>query len=195
MDVLGTAELLAAAADGDPSAWDALVERFSGLLWSITRSYRLGDADAADVLQTTWLRLLEHLDRIAEPERLPAWLATVARNEIHRLHRKGGRLSLTGQDAELDAARGAVPGSDVSALLADRDRQLWEAFAELSVRCQELLRVVVTGVSGRDPLPYRDASAALGIPVGGIGPTRMRCLAALRGALSSRGISGEPEVS
>jgi len=56
--------LLAGAAGGDAASWNALVERFSGLLWSIARSYRLSDADAADVLQTTWLRLLEHLERI-----------------------------------------------------------------------------------------------------------------------------------
>jgi len=192
MDVDGTAALLAAAAAGDQSAWDRLVERHSGLLWSIARSYRLGDADAADVLQTTWLRLLEHLDRIAEPERLPGWLATVARNEIHRIHRKGGRLVLTGEQATLDAVGAPVPGSDTAALVADRNRQLWEAFAELTGRCQDLLRTVVTGGSDGEPLPYQEASAALGIPVGGIGPTRMRCLAVLREALGRRGINGEP---
>jgi RNA polymerase sigma factor (sigma-70 family) len=194
MNDQGTAELVSAAAAGDQTAWDALVDRYSGLLWSIARSYRLGEADAADVLQTTWLRLLEHLDRIADPERLAAWLATVARNEIHRLHRKGSRIWLTDQDAPLDSA-GSAPGSDLAVLVADRDRELWEAFAELTARCQELLRTVVTGSREQDPLPYRDASVELGIPVGGIGPTRMRCLASLRDALYRRGITGAPEVS
>jgi RNA polymerase sigma factor (sigma-70 family) len=195
MDDVGTGALMQAAARGDASAWDELVDRFSGLLWSIARSYRLGEADAADVLQTTWLRLLEHLDRIADPERLPAWLATVARNEIHRLHRRGGRFALTGDDTTFDIAAAPVPGSDAPSLVAERDRQLWEAFAELTVRCQDLLRAVVTGGIDHDPLSYRDASAVLDIPVGGIGPTRMRCLAALRDAVNRRGISGEPEVS
>ena len=69
------------AADGDKAAWQALVQRFSGLVWSITRAYRLSRADAADVSQTTWLRLAEHIDRIDQPERVGAWLATAARRE------------------------------------------------------------------------------------------------------------------
>jgi len=199
MTVRPVAELLRAASDGDQTAWDELVQRYSGLLWSIARSYRLGTADSADVLQTVWLRLLEHLDRIADPERLSGWLATVARNEIHRLHRKGSRIALTDQDAALDAAleagSGPSPGPEVPTLVAERDRELWEAFAELTERCQSLLRAVVTGHHDRDPLPYREASPELGIPVGGIGPTRMRCLATLREILHRRGISGASEVS
>jgi RNA polymerase sigma factor (sigma-70 family) len=193
------ADLLDAAADGDQAAWDAIVERYSNLLWSIARSYRLGDADAADVLQTVWMRLVENLGRIADPARLAGWLATVARHEIHRMHRKGRRISLTAEDAALDAAlasvAGPVPGPDVAALTADRDRRLWVAFAELSTRCQELLRTVVTGSASSEPLAYREASGALGMPVGGIGPTRMRCLTTLREIVRRHGINGEPEVS
>jgi RNA polymerase sigma factor (sigma-70 family) len=193
------AALLAAATDGDQAAWDAIVERYSNLLWSVARSYRLGDADAADVLQTVWLRLLENLNRISDPTRLAAWLATVARNEIHRLHRKGSRITLTAEeptlDAALTAAAGPVRPPDAVAITGERDRQLWVAFAELSRRCQEVLRTVVTGTVAAEPLAYREASRALGMPIGGIGPTRMRCLASLREILQRSGISGEPEVS
>ena len=66
---------------GDEAAWAAIVDRFSGLVWSTARSHRLSNADAADVVQLTWLRLVEHLDRINDPERLGAWLATTARRE------------------------------------------------------------------------------------------------------------------
>ena len=62
-----TAELAMAAARGDDAAWKALVEQFSGLIWSVTRAYRLGSADAADVFQTTWLRLAEHIGRLDHP--------------------------------------------------------------------------------------------------------------------------------
>jgi len=189
------ASLIRRAADGDQSAWNTLVERYSGLLWSIARSYRLRDADAADVLQTAWMRLLEHLNRIEDPQRLGAWLATVVRHEIHRLHRRSVRTVHTDNEAVLDAASTPAPGPDVNAVIADRDRLLWEAFAELTERCQRLLRMLVTGFGAQEALSYRDAAVALGIPMGSLGPTRMRCLSELRHAVERRGISGEPDGS
>src|ERR1700726_1555351 len=75
-DRTGIARLVTAAADGDAAAWQGLVERFSGLVWSITRAHRLAAADAADVFQTTWLRLAEHVRRIDNPDRVGAWLPT-----------------------------------------------------------------------------------------------------------------------
>jgi len=189
------ASLIRRAADGDQGAWNTLVERYSGLLWSIARSYRLRDADAADVLQTAWMRLLEHLNRIEDPQRLGAWLATVVRHEIHRLHRRSVRTVHTDNEAVLDAASTPAPGPDVNAVTADRDRLLWEAFAELTERCQRLLRMLVTGFGAQEALSYRDAAVALGIPMGSLGPTRMRCLSELRHAVERRGISGEPDGS
>lgn len=191
-DVAG---LVAAASAGDAVAWRAIVERYSGLLWSIARSYRLADSDAADVLQTTWMRLLEHLDRIEDPRRLAAWLATVLRHEIHRLHRRSGRTVSFGDENVLDGLAGPVAGPDRPALSAERDRLLWCAFAELSERCRMLLRTVVSGTVDQDALSYKQASVALGIPIGSLGPTRMRCLAELRALVTGRGISGEPDDS
>jgi RNA polymerase sigma factor (sigma-70 family) len=79
--------MVVAAADGDQTAWDALVDRFAPMVWGIARGHRLSAADAAEVFQTTWLRLLEHLDRMDEPERVGAWLAITARRESLRARR------------------------------------------------------------------------------------------------------------
>src|SRR3954468_5004445 len=98
----GLVELVHAAADGDQEAWDALVDRFAGLVWSIARAHRLSAADAADVSQTTWLRLVEHLGRIRDPERVGAWLAATARHEGLRVIRPPRRF-LAGGDVDLDA--------------------------------------------------------------------------------------------
>ena len=68
-DMAEVAALVQAAADGDRAAWDALVDRYNGLVWSVARSHRLSPVDASDVVQTTWLRLVEHLDRLQDPER------------------------------------------------------------------------------------------------------------------------------
>jgi RNA polymerase sigma factor (sigma-70 family) len=170
-------ELLAAAADGDQHAWDALVRRHTSLLWSIARSYRLGAADAADVVQTTWLRLLEHLDKVADPERLAGWLATTARREcIHLMRRTDRRAESC---ADLPNLPDDGPEPDTTLLRDERDAELWRALAKLYEYCQRLLRVLMA-----DPPPaYADVAALLGIKIGSIGPTRARCLAKLRGLI------------
>ena len=168
------AELLAAAAAGDQGAWDALVQRHASLLWSIARSHRLSTADAADVVQTTWLRLVEHMDKIADPERLPGWLATTARRECIHLMRRTDRHAES--SAELPDLPDAGPAPDAALLRDERDAELWRALARLDERCQQLLRVLMA-----DPPPaYVDVAAALGMKVGSIGPTKGRCLDKLR---------------
>ena len=90
-DMSEVAELVRAAAEGDQAAWNGLVDRYNGLVWSVARSHRLSMADASDVVQTTWLRLVEHLGRLQDPERVGAWLATTARRESLRALRHSAR--------------------------------------------------------------------------------------------------------
>jgi RNA polymerase sigma factor (sigma-70 family) len=172
-----TATLLARAAQGDQGAWNELVDEHSRLLWSVARSFRLDSADANDVVQTTWLRLLEHLDRIEDPSRLVGWLVTTARREAMRVLRRSGRERPVIEDTVLDRPDDGPPVD--SALLQDeRNRVLWEAFARLNEKCRQLLRVAVT-----HPQAYDEISEALGMPIGSIGPTRRRCLTQLRALL------------
>jgi RNA polymerase sigma factor (sigma-70 family) len=175
--------LLTAAAEGDRAAWNALVERFTPLVWATVRGHRLGDADAADVVQTTWLRLVEHLGRIQEPERVGAWLATTARRESLRVIAAGGRVSPT--DA-LDDMPDAASGPAEAVVRKDRDALLRKALGALGDRCRTLLRMLAT----EPPPSYDEISAILDMPVGSIGPTRGRCLARLRTELEALGITG-----
>jgi RNA polymerase sigma factor (sigma-70 family) len=171
-------ELVRGAAAGDEAAWNELVERFEGLVWATARAYRLTRADAADVAQTVWLRLVENLDRIREPERLGAWLATTARRECLRHIRLHGREQLS-DDTDVFEAPAEDP-LEVALLTEERDASLWKAFARLSERCQTLLRLLVS----EDEPSYETIGAALGMPIGAIGPTRMRCLDKLRSYVS-----------
>jgi RNA polymerase sigma factor (sigma-70 family) len=180
--------LVLAARDGDESAWNLLVERFSGLVWSVCRSFRLNRADAADVVQMVWLRLLEHLDSLREPERLAGWLATTSRHECHAQLRRRARLQLTDDDRVFDRGAGPQGGADRDVLIADRDATLWEAFDRLGRRCREILRVLVVEPEARPS--YSVAAEALGIPVGSLGPTRARCLEQLRKLLDPASIRG-----
>jgi RNA polymerase sigma factor (sigma-70 family) len=161
--------LVAAAADGDEAAWEEIVDRFASLVWATARAHRLSRDDAADVAQTTWLRLVENLDRIQQPERLGSWLATTARRESLRKLRLAARERPSDEPDLFEA-----PGSSIEGPLLERerDRALWQAFAWLSERCKALLRLLVAETEPS----YDEVSAALGMPVGSIGPTRMRCL-------------------
>jgi RNA polymerase sigma factor (sigma-70 family) len=167
-------ELLTRAAAGDEAAWHALVDRFSSLIWATARAHRLSRGDAADVAQTTWLRLVEHLDAIRDPDRVGAWLATTARRESLRTLKRSGREQPTD---EVDLfERPDDEAVDRHLLRQERAGALWRAFAALSERCKRLLRLLMADVEPS----YEEVGAALGMPVGAIGPTRMRCLDRLR---------------
>jgi RNA polymerase sigma factor (sigma-70 family) len=171
-------ELVERVRAGDRSAWVALTDRYTNLLWSIGRGMRLTEEDAADAVQTTWLRLVERLDAIREPERVGGWLATTMRRECLGLLRRRGRQVVTD---DWDAVSDDAAPIDGGLLREERDAALWRAFRTLDDRCQALLRILMA-----DPPPtYREVAAAFGIPIGNIGPTRMRCLGKLRTALLS----------
>jgi RNA polymerase sigma factor (sigma-70 family) len=184
------APLVAAAASGDSSAWDTLVERFSGLLWATARSHRLDTADAADVVQTSWLRLLENLDRIQDPERLGGWLATVARRECLLVLRRSDREPPVPADEAFDRVPDQRAPLDAGLLADERDAALWQVFEQLPDPCRRLLRVLVS-----DPPPaYAEVAAALDMPIGSIGPTRARCLGKLRTLALANGALGPEDV-
>lgn len=191
-DGAAVAALVGLAAGGDQVAYDALVDRFAGLVWRIARNHRLGRADAADVSQTVWLRLVEQLDRIREPERLGAWLATTARHECLAVLRKGSRSVLVEADAfETSTAARLDPSPAADAEHLERDerrRAVREAFSTLDDRCRTLLSLLL----GDPPASYDEITAALAMPTWSIGPTRQRCLGKLRGHPAIAGITGEP---
>jgi RNA polymerase sigma factor (sigma-70 family) len=175
-------ELLKHAAGGSQDAWDELVNRYVTLLWSIGRAHRLDTADAADAVQNTWLRLLEHLDRIEEPERLAGWLATTMRRECLRILRHTGRERPHPPGVAIFSTVDPSEPVDAAMIRAERDVQLWLAFDQMPERCRRLLRVLMTC----PPPSYEAVAALLEIPIGSIGPTRQRCLKNLRTLLEEQ---------
>ena len=169
------AELIDAAGGGDERAWGVIVERFEGLIWATTRAHRLSSAEAADVTQPTWLRLLENLDRIREPERLGAWLAATARHECLRHIRLRARELPAADETVFDLVTDQPP-IETALLTRERSAALRRALAGVGERCQALLRML----AAVNPPSYEEIGAALGMPVGAIGPTRARCLDKLR---------------
>jgi len=170
------AGLVRRAADGDMTAWNRLVDQYARLIWSITAEFKLVESDAADVAQTTWLRLLEHIDRIEYPDRVGSWLAATARNECLRNLAARKRVVLGHDDAELDSAAAHGPEIDERLLADERAQVVRDALSRLPGRWQRLLEMLMAD----PPVSYADITDELGLPVGSIGPTRGRCLARLR---------------
>jgi RNA polymerase sigma factor (sigma-70 family) len=169
-------ELLCRAADRDWAAWDALVGRFERLVLHAGRRIGLNHADAADVAQLTWLRLLEHAHQIRQPERLPAWLTATARREALRVAMSAKRYILCADPTIENGVdcRGAV--NDVYPADGEYGPEVEEALARLPARYQQLLRLLMS-----DDCPsYADIAQRMRLPIGSIGPMRMRALQMLR---------------
>jgi RNA polymerase sigma factor (sigma-70 family) len=170
-----TADLVTRAISGDAQAWDALVERFAPLIWSVCRKYRLGGAESEDVGQNVWLKLVDHLDTVRDPAALPSWIITTTRRECYRVVRVTFKQVTNGQALAAMSAEWATTAED-ELLLAERHAVLREAFARLPSSDQQLLALLIAD----PPVPYVEISARLGIAVGSVGPTRRRCLDRLR---------------
>jgi RNA polymerase sigma factor (sigma-70 family) len=167
--------IVRAAVAGDERAWDALHTRFNGLILYVARTYRLGEADAADVAQTTWLHLVRHVGRLSRPEAVGAWLATTAHRECLRLLRSRSRELPVEQD-DLEAPD---PEADPAALVlvAERAQAVRRAIRVLPPRSRKMLALMCV-----HPAPsYEALGRVLDMPVGSIGPTRARCLSRLAG--------------
>ena len=168
--------LVAAALDGDAASWNRLVERYTPVVLSVVRRFRLQGTDADDVVQIVWLRLVEKLGAIREPEALPGWIVTTARRECLHLIRARRLMSPTDLDEQAPPAGSGDTALDSDLLEAERHAALLAALAELPDRQRNLLLLLLED----PPLSYDEISARLDMPVGSIGPTRARALARIR---------------
>ena len=182
--------LVRRAAEGDRTAWQAIVDEYGGLVWSVARSFRLNEAQAADAVQTTWLRLVENLGEIREPERMAGWLRTTARRVCLAMVTEARREQLTGSSEELPEpvldrhVTASEAGPETCAVRRDQQVLVRRAVATLPERYRALVALLVAS----PPASYEEISAGLGMPVGSIGPTRARVLARLRTELATAGL-------
>lgn len=176
------ADAFRAYREGDPSGMPTLVDDVTPLLWSVARQQGLSHASAEDVVQSSWLKLVQHAARIADPQSVLKWLITTTKRDAwlqsSKRQREGPAAGEAVGEREMEAP-GPAPDAVV---IAEADhRLLWDHFARLPERCRMLLRAVAFA----DRPDYAGVAEALGMPVGSIGPTRGRCLAKLRASLTS----------
>ena len=179
------ARVVTAAAAGDPTAVAKLVDEFAARIRRVARAHRLPACDVEDVMQTTWLRLLQRGDTILNPNAIGAWLETTARRESLRV---------------LEANKRERPTDDL-VLLFDGPEPPQQSLPSPE-RCAAALAVALEQLTGQqrvlvstlfsDPTPhYGEVSRALGMPIGSIGPTRARALARLRENEQLRSLADE----
>jgi RNA polymerase sigma factor (sigma-70 family) len=179
------AALVARCRSGDSTAWTALVKRHQRLVYAIVMRLGLDEHSAADVFQTVFARLVQHLPRIVEPERLQGWIAVTAKREALLQLRRSRRtvsMSREGDDGDDDAPEwefadsSPLPG-DALDELQQQDR-LRHALDRLDERSRTLLLLLFR--ADDDKISYDDVARQMGMSIGSIGPTRARCLEKLR---------------
>jgi len=169
--------LVEAAVDGDRASWDEIVDRMENMVWSVVRSFRLSEEDSHDAAQMTWLRAIEGLHKVRDPERLGLWLATTARRECLRVLETRKRAVPVDPDSGFasQVAKGNIEQEQVDRMTVER---IAEALSTMNSDCFALLRLVLCD----PPMKYSEIAESLGIAVGTIGPRRSRCLSQLRAA-------------
>jgi RNA polymerase sigma factor (sigma-70 family) len=168
------AQLVRAGAAGDTVALSRLVARFDRALRGVARSYRLSSWDTDDVIQATWLQFVQHGRTLREPAAVSGWLVTTARRQCLRVLQRNAREELTDDPARGECSGYAEPHQELIA--AERRAVLQRALSELPGRQRELMKVLTTNPD----ISYEEVGRLLSMPVGSIGPTRVRSLERLR---------------
>ena len=181
------AELVARCAAGDERAWRTLVYRYRRLIYTIPYRMGLDPAEADDVFQVAFTRLAERIDRLERPERVRAWLVTTARRlSLNVVTRRRGIEDP--EDALANVAHpDDLPNEELERL--EEQQLMRTALERLGGRCRDLLALLYYPEDSGGPASYEEISERLGMPIGSIGPTRMRCLGKLRAEYE--GLTGE----
>jgi len=186
LDELSDDELIQRCRAGEAAAWSTLVRRYQRLIYTVPRRAGLDDGAAADVFQTCFQRLFEHLDRLDDASRVRAWLVTTAKRETLRLLERAQRMPMVqgdagaGEDGDGDPLAQVpdpAPLQDAQLVALQEHDRLRQAVDRLDPRARQFIELLFLQ---DEPLPYSEIAARLGIPEGSIGPTRARCLAKLR---------------
>jgi RNA polymerase sigma factor (sigma-70 family) len=179
-------ELIARCLRGDAHAWNALIDRYAGLIYSIPLRFGLSDADAADVFQSVCVSLFENLDTIRAPRGLAAWLMTTTRRASLATARGLRRSEVRGAAVEVTHLPDPDRLPDEELLALERQWIVRAAMARLPAKCRRLIEALFSD-DAAERRTYQQLADGLGVPMNSIGPTRARCLDRLRRLLIAAG--------
>jgi RNA polymerase sigma factor (sigma-70 family) len=185
-------ELVNACLRGEQAGWDALIERYAALVYSIPLKFGFGEADAADVFQSVCVTLLEKLDTIRAPGGLAAWiitttsrqcLAVIRQQQRERARRSSSEVLFEGDGEPPDPE--LLPEDELVEL--ERQHAVRLAVSQLQPPCRELIEALFSDTAER--LSYDQLARRLAIAPNSLGPTRTRCLEKLRRLLRASGFA------
>ncbi len=159
---------------GAAGAWERMVSTFERLVWAVPLEMGFSRADCEEVFQATWISLHGAIERLERPGGLAAWLVTTTRRHCWRLRRGRSTQPLTAEQEERAQAEDLGPAEQAIAL--ETRLRVQRGVEQLSERCRDLLQRLY--FASREE-SYAAISEQTGMPIGSIGPTRMRCLADL----------------
>jgi RNA polymerase sigma factor (sigma-70 family) len=179
-------ELVQGCLNGREDDWNALIDKYKNLIFSIPIRYGLSREEAADIFQAVCLELIQELPKVREPKALPKWLMQVTAHKCFHWKRQRGR-TVSQDDEETAIPEASVPAeAELNLREVEEEQMLREAMAELPPRCQELIRMLFYEEPSR---PYQQVAASLGLATGSIGLLRQKCLARLKERLDALGFS------
>ena len=157
-----------------------MLDKYERIVFSVPRKYGLSPADAADITQLTFTILVQSMDDMPEDSTLGAWLTTVARRHTWRLLQRARRENIARFEVQDESASALASGDDEYLNLWELTEWLDYGLLLLSERCRDLLSALY--LDPKQP-SYEQVAERLGMAVGSIGPTRIRCLESLRRVL------------
>lgn len=175
-------QLVAECLQGNQNAWEAMVQKYRNLVYSVPVKYRMPPQDAADVFQAVWTELFAELPKLRNAGALRSWLITVAGHKCYQWKRQQATQDQA-EDATLELVDPQVSYPDWRQVV-EREQMLRDALFQLPPRCREMVRLLFYQ---QPPLPYKDVAEKLGLAEGSIGFIRGRCLKRLRTVLEGMG--------
>ena len=159
-----------AAIHGDREAFEMIIRTHSRTLFAIAYGILQNREEAEDVVQDSLIKAWKTRWRVRDPEKFPAWLATIARHRAHDIFRKRRTVPLS---TTIDEAIG--PNSAAEPNGSELDRHVHSALAALPeiYRSALMLRYF-------EEMDYRTIENTLGLSNGALRGILGRALASLR---------------
>lgn len=173
-------DLLERCRQGDDLAWEALVRRYQGRVYSVAWHYLGNREEARDAAQDVFVQVYRKLHLLEEGQAFLPWLLRIARNRsIDRLRREKVRTPEV--EVHLDDAPPVPttePGADERTWQDDRRHLLDRALATLSSGYREL--IVLKEIQ---EMKLEEIAELLGLPIGTVKSRSHRARIALAEAV------------
>ena len=171
------AELVKLCRRGDETAWNALVDRYQRLVFTIPRRAGLSEEQASDVFQEVFMTLFEKLDEIQQPEKVRSWLVTTAKFKTWGTVRseKGFYSPSTEEEMEFEMAslKDNAPLAEDVLIQLEEQHLIRTALKELEERCRTILSMLYLTEPSAS---YAEVAAEINVGETSISPLRSRCL-------------------